>query len=700
MRFLFAQEDSGRSIFDNTILDQWEIPFGEWMDQMVDWIDNNLQPVLDIIEWPFDTLLTLLVNDFLEDISWLWVVLGLGLIATLVRNFKVGVFVAVSLTICGILGNAYWLETARTIGFIAVAVLLCVAIGIPIGVASGRVDGLWQVVRPILDGMQVVHSFVYMLPFIFFWGIGNVPATMVTMIFALPPLIRLTNLGIRQVPDDVVEAARAHGAPEWRVLLDVQLPLARPAIMTGINQTLLLAISMLGIAAIMGAGGLGRLLFQAISNQSVALGASAGLAFFLVAVVLDRMSQREGTDGGNLFRRIRQAWAHRRDPEALIPDDDEGVVEYEAPERYERIGGRERSAIMLALAGGIAMVVGVFLPWTENAGKISAYGTRTDEDLPGQVFNGLDASGGSFYGYLVLVFGVFVLASVAYTLLRPGRGPRWFAADGAILAALAGLITAGGFMLAKPSELAVDPGTGFGLLLAVVGGVIATVAAAMWIRVAPHSPLHPLNTGVSWGRLIGVFVSVLIVVGGAFSIWTLDGRTDVILTEEDQQRIEDLRQQAQDTTDPTEATVIANEIANIQNQARASGRETTSGVSEDGAQLGIWSMILAGVAFLTTLPAAGVFGDEEHVKWLWSSVTAGVGAGISAIAFGWIFTFVRNGDPNFFSGYGSFLSMLGGLFIVASTMSVLREFRRSKVYDDEPFTSEEEAADEPVEELV
>jgi len=297
--WVLAQEDPG--FLDNSTLDKWEIPFGEWIDQAVDWIDNNLQTLLDVIEWPFRNLINLVVDDFLEPISWFWVVLGMGLIAAFVRNVKVGVFVAVSLAVCGILGNDYWLETARTIGFIGVAVLLCVIIGIPIGVAAGRVDGLWQVTRPMLDGMQVIHSFVYMLPFIFFWGIGEVSATMVTMIFALPPLIRLTNLGIRQVPDDVVEAARAHGAPEWRVLLDVQLPLARPAIMTGINQTLLLAISMLGIAAIMGAGGLGRLLFRALSNQSVPLGASAGLAFFLVAVVLDRMSQREDTDSGNIF---------------------------------------------------------------------------------------------------------------------------------------------------------------------------------------------------------------------------------------------------------------------------------------------------------------------------------------------------------------------------------------------------------------
>ena len=129
-----------------------------------------------------------------------------------------------------------------------VAVLLCAIVGIPLGIACGRIDAVWNVVRPVLDAMQVVHAFVYMLPVIFFWSIGVVPGTMVTMVFALPPLIRLTNLGIRQVPEEVVEASRAFGATELRVLTDVQLPLARPALMTGLNQTLLMSIAMIGIA--------------------------------------------------------------------------------------------------------------------------------------------------------------------------------------------------------------------------------------------------------------------------------------------------------------------------------------------------------------------------------------------------------------------------------------------------------------------
>ncbi|MFQ5522179.1 MAG: ABC transporter permease [Acidimicrobiia bacterium] len=695
---IFAQVETPPGFLENETLDRWVIPLGEWFDQIVDWIDNNLGTLLDIIEWPFDTLISWLVDDVLLSASWFWVVLAMGLIASLTRNIKVGAFVMAALTICGLLGEAYWIETARTIGFIAVAVIICVIIGIPIGIAAGRMDGVWQTARPLLDAMQVVHSFVYMIPFIFFWGIGEVSATMVTMIFAIPPLIRLTNLGIRQVPEDVVEAARAHGAPEWRVLLDVQIPLARPAIMTGINQTLLLAISMLGIAAIMGAGGLGRLLFRSLSNQDVALAASAGMAFFLVAVVLDRISQRDDDAEANLFTRIHRAWAHRRDPEALLPDGE--ATDRVQTERYEPFGARERTAMLVTAIGGILAVVAVFLPWTENAGKISAYGTRADEDLPGMVFNGLDASGGSFFGFIVFLAGLFVVASVVVVLLRPGRGPRWMTVDGALIAAFAALITAGAHLLAEPAPLASDPGTGIGVLVAVAGGLVASVGSTMWISAAPHLPLHPLSPKVSWGRLIGVGVAFILVVAGAFGGWSFDERSDVVLTPELEAEIAELEAEAE--ADPAQAAVIAGEIAALVASAQATGTIITDGVTDDGAGLGIWSMLVALVAVGTSLPAAGVLGPKERRLWSWSAVTAGLGAGVAAIAIAWIFTFVRNGDPNFIAGVGAFLSMLGGAFIVASTMSVLKEFRRSKVYDDEPKTRSDATyeAEELTEQLV
>ena len=223
---------TGVGISETEVLDQWQLPIGYWFDQMVDWADANAQWFLEAVKWPFDFLLTNLVNDFLLTTPWYQVVLFTMVFGSLVRTPKIGITAGLGLMMCGLLGVTYWLETMRTIGMVLVSVGLCTLIGIPLGVICARVDSVWNVTRPVLDAMQTVHSFVYMVPFMFFFSIGPVPATMATMIYALPPLVRLTNLGIRQVPEDVVEASRAYGASELRVLTDVQLPLAKPSTST------------------------------------------------------------------------------------------------------------------------------------------------------------------------------------------------------------------------------------------------------------------------------------------------------------------------------------------------------------------------------------------------------------------------------------------------------------------------------------
>ncbi len=693
---ILAQAQERVPIWDNAILDEWKIPFGDWMLQATRWIAVNLETVLDIIAWPFEVMVRNLVRDFLIDISWLWIVLAMALVAWLTRNLKVATFVAAALMLCGLLAQEQWKETAATIGLIGVAVILCVAIGIPVGIACGRVDSIWQVTRPILDAMQVVHSFVYMLPFIWFFGLGEVSSTMVTMVYALPPLIRLTNLGIRQVPSDVVEASRAYGASEARVLFDVQIPLARPAIMTGINQTLLLAISMLGIAALMGSFGLGRVLLRAINNQDVGEGAAGGLAFFLVAVVLDRMSQRQGTESTNFFKRIQMAWKHRRDPEVLIPDTEPtAIVEYQEAEEYAPISNRERLPMLLALIGGLVAVASTFLPWTSNAGKMSAFGRWADAsleaELAGQVFSGLAASGGSWFGITVLALGLFVVLAVLAFSARPGRAPRWLAADGTVIAAISILVVSSTHLLAQSvtdARIAVgaaDPGQGIGVYLALAGGLIGSVGAILWIRVAEHSPLHPLPLGVNWGRIIGLGIAILILLVGVLSGWSADSRPDRALTPEAMAEaearaveIEDLKRRADE--DPENQAVYAADLLVLEAQARQAS--FTNGLAGSGPRLGLWALITGVLAMLTGLPAAGVFGGNEQWRWRWSTVTAGLGSAVTCIAFAWILTHVRSGDAQFLTAFGAFVTLVSGLLILASTMAVLKEFRRSKVYGD------------------
>ena len=685
MSVLAQQESPTPGFFDNEVLDQFEVPVGSWADQAVDWIAVRLEWLLRIVEWPFDALIGSLVEGILEPASWVLIVLAFFVVGSLAHNIRVGAFAAVSIGLCAFLGNNYWLETARTVGFVGVAVLLCVIVGIPLGVACGRSDGVWSVVRPVLDGMQVIHSFVYMLPFIFFFGIGEVSATMVTMVFALPPLVRLTNLGIRQVPADVVEASRAYGAPERRVLVDVQLPLARPAITTGLNQTLLLAISMLGIAAIMGAGGLGRLLFRAITNQDIPKGMASGLAFFLVAVALDRISQPAGAGSTSLLRRIRLAWAYRRQPEALMAVDESQLVGDTRDAdavigKFAAATSAERTPILVAAAGGLLAAVSVFLTWSSGAGFLSAYGRRTDEGLSGESFDGLAASGGSWFGYLALVLGLMVVAAAVTTLVAPGRGPRWWTADGAVIASLALLVTMIAYVLAAPSELTVGQSTGGGVYLALAGGLVASAGSVWWIRLAPHVPIRPLTARIGWGRVVGSGVAVLVIGVGAISGWSFDGRSDVVITAETLARIDELKAIAD--SDITQAGVAAAEISALTSQLATERLIVTDGVSGEGPGLGIWMLLASLAGLAATLPAAGVFGRDEHMRWRWSAITAGVGAGVVCVSFAWVFTHVRSADPSYFSGVGSFLTMVGGSVLAASATSVLKEYRRSKVYAD------------------
>lgn len=494
---VFAQED-GPGFFDPEVLNEFLIPFGEWIKQMVFWTDQNLGDtensifdVLGIIRAPFAFFMDLIVaqEPSISSIPWVWVVIAMFLLASFTRNVKVGVMVAGMLTLCGLLGPDYWEETAKTIGMIFVAVLLSAIIGVPLGILSGRFDSVWNVVRPTLDGMQVVHSFVYMLPFVFFWGIGEVSATMVTMVFALPPLVRLTNLGIRQVPEDVVEAARAFGAPESRVLTDVQLPLARPAIMTGLNQTLLLAISMLGIAAIMGASGLGLLVFRAINNSSPSLAASAGLALFLVAVVLDRMTQPEDGDGQSLWGNVRDAWAFRKDPEGMYEAKMAAAAEQAEAAAIEDevddagvptpVGPTERLGLLLAAVGGIVAGVSVLLPWGNDSGLISGWARRIDQDLAGQSFNGISPSGGTWFGLLALAFSALGVLWALFNMIPiPKALLRGLAKlQGILLGALGVLLV----VMAVLGLLSVDLTTFSNVTLAVFAVLAFVIAANIYL---------------------------------------------------------------------------------------------------------------------------------------------------------------------------------------------------------------------------
>ncbi len=284
-------------VFLDEMIDRYELPLGEWVNIAVRWANENIGWLFDAIAWPIAQLLDS-TEWLLQSVPWYVVVLVVGVIAYLVQDWKTSLLFMGLLVFMGFLTDDLWRFAMTTIAMILTSVVICVIIGIPVGIWAAKNDRVEASVRPILDAMQTIHPFIYLLPVAFFFGIGKVPGTIATVIFALPPMVRLTNLGIRQVPKETVEAANAFGSTGRQTLLEVQLPLARPTIMAGLNQTLMLSLSMVVIAALIAGGGLGQLIFRAVSRVDIPAATNSGLAVLIIAVILDRLSQTQRKGAG------------------------------------------------------------------------------------------------------------------------------------------------------------------------------------------------------------------------------------------------------------------------------------------------------------------------------------------------------------------------------------------------------------------
>lgn len=264
------------------------IPVGGWVDAIVEWIVVKLGGVLDAVG---DVLLAVLVaiERALLWIPWFVIIIVVALLAWhAIRKWWAAPLMAAFLLVIGSFG--YWDLAMMTLALIIAAVLLSLAIGIPTGILMARRDGFANVLRPVLDAMQTMPSFVYLIPALMFFGLGKVPAVFATVIYAVPPVIRLTNVGIRGVPGSVVEAAQAFGASSRQILFEVQLPLAFPSIMVGVNQTTMMALAMVVISSMIGARGLGMEVLLAINRIEVGRGFEAGLSIVLLAILIDRIT--------------------------------------------------------------------------------------------------------------------------------------------------------------------------------------------------------------------------------------------------------------------------------------------------------------------------------------------------------------------------------------------------------------------------
>ncbi len=268
------------------------IPFDDWINDFVrGWLVPNFRPAFRAAQVPITFVLNAL-DDFFNFLPMLLTTAVFSLAAWKWAGKGMAIFTIIGFFFIDMIG--LWPETMTTLAMIITSVLFCAVIGIPVGILSARSDMLWKIVRPILDIIQTMPRLVFLVPLVMLFGVGMAPGIIATIIFALPPIIRLTNLGIRNVRGDLIEAAHAFGSTGWQMLVDLQIPLALRTIMAGLNQTLMLALSMVVIAALIGAGGLGLVVNTGLGRLDVGGATAGGVGIVILAIVLDRITQGLG----------------------------------------------------------------------------------------------------------------------------------------------------------------------------------------------------------------------------------------------------------------------------------------------------------------------------------------------------------------------------------------------------------------------
>jgi len=269
------------------------IPFGDAVAVVVDWVTTHLGGFFSVIR-AIVTFFYEWVEYFLSAPPFWAVVVVIAALAFVAKGWKFGLGTAAGLLFIGTLGQ--WENAMSTLALVLVAGAVAIVLSIPLGVLAAKSDLASQIIRPVLDFMQTTPAFVYLIPALLLFRIGVVPGIVATVVFAMAPGVRLTELGIRGVDKEVVEAGHAFGSSPWRILRQIQLPLAKPSIMAGVNQVIMLSLSMVVIAGMVGAGGLGGDIVASLNRIDIALGAEAGISVVVLAIILDRMTAALGAD--------------------------------------------------------------------------------------------------------------------------------------------------------------------------------------------------------------------------------------------------------------------------------------------------------------------------------------------------------------------------------------------------------------------
>ncbi len=268
------------------LFDQYRLPMDVWIRDGVNWLVMNARPFFLAAREPVAIMLNWF-DEGLNAIPPLIFLAGAGALAWFSNGWKLAAGTVGGFLVIGFLG--LWGMTMTTLAMTLTAVTFCILVGVPIGTFAAQSNRFERSLMPVLDAMQTTPTFVYLVPIVMLFGIGNVPSVLATIIVALPPMIRLTSLGIREVDPEIIEAGRAFGCTRFQILREIQIPLAMPTIMTGLNQALMLSLSMVVVAALIGAGGLGLSVYSGINRLDVGLAGIAGLAIVALAIILDRI---------------------------------------------------------------------------------------------------------------------------------------------------------------------------------------------------------------------------------------------------------------------------------------------------------------------------------------------------------------------------------------------------------------------------
>ena len=286
-----------------------KIPLAEWTESGVDWVTDNFDGAFDLLDSAIDLIVGSLEYALLAPSALLMVAI-LGVIAFFLAGWRVALFTVLGLMF--IISLDLWEAAMQTLALVLAATVVALAIGIPIGIIAAKSSSLETAIRPVLDVAQTMPAFVYLVPIVVLLGIGAGPALIATVVFAMPPAVRLTMLGIQQVPRDTVEAAHAFGATPWQTLFKVELPLSLKTIMAGVNQVIMLSLSMVVIAGLAGAGGLGEPVVTGLSQLNVGISFVGGVGIVVIAIMLDRITRamaerRERESPLKIFARSRSS---------------------------------------------------------------------------------------------------------------------------------------------------------------------------------------------------------------------------------------------------------------------------------------------------------------------------------------------------------------------------------------------------------